>query len=63
MKRNSERLYWMTNKNWYRINTQKDCFELTDEAPDRAKRSFAMWNRPERFTFRDFIRKCKVKFM
>ena len=63
MKRNSERLYWMTNENWYRINTQKGCFELTDEAPERAKRSFAMWNRPERLTVRKFIKQCKVRFM
>ena len=48
MKRNSPRMYWMTNQDWYRINYVKDCFELTDKAPARARRSFAMWNRPER---------------
>lgn len=48
MKRNSPRMYWMTNQDWYRINYVKDCFELTDKAPARARRSFAIWNRPER---------------
>lgn len=48
MRRNSPRMYWMTNPDWYRCNYGKDCFELTDEVPARARRSFAMWNRPER---------------
>lgn len=59
MKRNSERVYWMTNKSWYTINQTKDCFELTDEAPPRARRSFAMWSRPKKMTFRRFLRICK----
>ena len=48
MKRNRPRMYWMTNPDRYRCNYEKDCFELTDEAPVKARRSFAMWNRPER---------------
>lgn len=43
MTANTEPLYWRTNKEWYRINTEKDCFELTDKAPERAKRSFEMY--------------------
>ena len=44
MRSNSERTYWMTNDDWYRINKEKDCFELTDAAPERARKSFALWN-------------------
>lgn len=63
MKRNSERLYWMTNNDWYRINKQKDCFELTEVAPERAKRSFAMWNRPDKPSFFGFLRRCKMRLL
>jgi len=38
-----EPMYWKTNKSWYRINYEKDCFELTDEAPERARKSFEMY--------------------
>lgn len=38
-----EAMFWMENKAWYRINEEKDCFELTEEAPERAVRSFEMW--------------------
>ncbi len=64
MKRNSERVYWMTNKDWYTVNRVKDCFELTDAAPPRARRSFAMWSRPKKMTFRRLLRICKtyIKF-
>lgn len=39
-----ETLYWKTNKEWYRVNKEKDCYELTDKAPKRAKESFALYN-------------------
>lgn len=61
MKKHSERVYWMTNKDWYTINHEKDCFELTDAAPPRARRSFAMWNRPERLTIKKVLRKCRAR--
>lgn len=35
--------YWHSNKKWYRINEKKDCFELTDKAPKRAKESFELY--------------------
>lgn len=38
-----ESLYWRKNKDWYRINKEKDCFELTDEAPERAVKSFKLY--------------------
>ena len=41
-----ERTYWMTNKEWYRMNLEKDCFELTDKAPEEAIKSFKLWNTP-----------------
>lgn len=43
MNANKEPMYWRTNKEWYRINKEKDCFELTDKAPKRAKESFEMY--------------------
>lgn len=42
MKKHNERTYWMSNNEWYRINYEKGCFELTDAAPERAKKSFEM---------------------
>lgn len=38
-----EFMYWRTNKEWYRINSEKDCFELTDKASERARRSFELY--------------------
>ena len=43
MTANKEPMYWRTNKEWYRINKEKDCFELTDKVPKRAKESFEMY--------------------
>ncbi len=43
MKSWSEAMYWMTNKKWYRVNEEKDCFELTKYAPPRAIESFRLW--------------------
>ena len=40
---NTERVFWLTNPSWYRINEEKDCFEMTDEAPAKAKLSFELW--------------------
>ena len=43
MTANKESSYWASNPAWYRINKEKDSFELTDEAPERARISFEMW--------------------
>ncbi len=43
MTANKEALYWKTNKDWYRINSEKGCYELTDKAPERAKKSFELF--------------------
>ena len=44
-----EMFYWWTNEDWYRINREKDCFELTEQAPERAIRSFDMYCHPEKY--------------
>lgn len=38
-----EAVYWAKNKEWYRINREKDCYELTDKAPERAVKSFELY--------------------
>lgn len=38
MTTNMESLFWKTNKEWYRVNKEKDCYELTEKAPERAKK-------------------------
>lgn len=45
MNANTEIMYWSTNKEWYKINREKDCFELTDKAPQRAIDSFEMYKK------------------
>ncbi len=43
MDTNFESIYWLTNKDWYKINEEKDCFEILDSAPAKAKLSFKIW--------------------
>ena len=43
MTANKELIYWRTNSDWYRFNHEKDCFELTDKATERAKKSFELY--------------------
>ncbi len=38
-----ESMYWMSDEEWYRINEETGCFELTDEAPERAVESFELY--------------------
>lgn len=45
----SESTYWASNPEWYRINKEKDEFELTDKATERAKVSFDMWKNPKKY--------------
>mgnify|MGYP004603426135 FL=1 len=42
---NREAVYWASNKEWYRINLEKDCFELTDKAIERARNSFELYQK------------------
>ena len=43
MKAYDEAMYWMRNEEWFTINHEKDCFELTDAAPQRAVESFKLY--------------------
>ena len=43
MKAYDESMYWMRNDDWFRINRERDCFELTDAAPQRAIESFRLY--------------------
>ena len=42
---NSEGMYWHKNKAWYYIDREKDCFVLTDAAPERARKSFELYKK------------------
>lgn len=44
MSMSNESTFWLTNKAWYRINEEKDCFEILDSAPAKAKLSFEVWS-------------------
>lgn len=44
MTANKERLFWMSNPEWYKLNYEQDCYELTDKAPEEAIKSFELWN-------------------
>lgn len=59
MTRNSTRTYWMDNKDWYRIVDGN--FQLTPNAPLRAKRSFSEWNKPKKMTLKRLVRNIRVK--
>ena len=43
MKSWSEAMYWKTDRSWYVVNHEKDCFELTKLAPPRAIDSFKLY--------------------
>jgi hypothetical protein len=42
-----EFMYWRSNKEWYRIN-ENGCFELTDKATDRAKKSYELYKQVQK---------------
>lgn len=41
-----ESTYWETNPEWYRFNKQDNNYELTDKAPERARKSFELFMMP-----------------
>ena len=43
MKAYDEAMFWMRNDEWFTVNHEKDCFELTDAAPPRAVESFKLY--------------------
>ena len=45
MKVNKEILFWRTNKEWYHINEELDRFEINEDAPEEAKKSFYKWKK------------------
>ena len=38
--RNRDTVYWTKNKEWFTLDKEHQRFELTDKAPDEARRSF-----------------------
>lgn len=48
MTASKEAMFWASNPEWFRINTETDQFELTDAAPERARVSFDMWKNPKK---------------
>ena len=38
-------MYWHTNPAWYRVNKELDRFELTEAAPEKARRSFEVYKK------------------
>ncbi len=45
MTKNPMLFYWQSNPAWYRVN-EKGKFELTEEAPEKAKESFKLFCTP-----------------
>jgi len=45
MTTNMESMYWKTNKEWYYFDDEADDFKLTEKAPERAIKSYALYNR------------------
>lgn len=43
MTANREVLYWRQDKNWYTFDSKTSTFSIRDDAPQRAKDSFALW--------------------
>lgn len=39
-----ESTYWLSNKEWYKIDRKNDQFVILDSAPTRAKLSFEIWS-------------------
>lgn len=59
MTRNSTRVYWMTNKSWYKLVDGE--FQLTPEAPAQARRSFAEWKTPRKIPMRVRLKYIRTK--
>lgn len=36
---------WMSNKEWYYIDEERDRYVLTNKAPEEARRSFELWKK------------------
>lgn len=62
MSMSSESTFWLTDKTWYRINDEKDCFEILDSAPAKAKISFEIWSGKRRSS-RSFVSRLRNLFI
>lgn len=43
MKAYDESMYWLENNSWVKVDNERDCLELTSEAPPRAVASFRLY--------------------
>lgn len=41
--RDSEVMYWIKNKDWFTFDDENDTFQIREDAPEKAKKSFEMW--------------------
>ena len=49
-----ELFYWQSNPDWYRVNSDGK-YELTEKAPERARKSFEEASKPRREKKNPFI--------
>lgn len=45
MTADKEFMFWHSNKEWYTIDKVKDCYVLTEKAPERAVKSFELYKK------------------
>ena len=48
MTMNKEIFYWQSDKSWYRFDEEQKIIVLTDEAPERARKSFELMKEKSR---------------
>lgn len=50
-----EAMYWHSNKEWYDIDKENDCYVLTDKAPKRAVASFELYKEINWFNYKQTV--------
>lgn len=55
----TEKTFWLKNPAWYRVNEEKDCFEILDTAPVKAKISFEVWSGKRKSKAKGFFSKLR----
>lgn len=53
MKANKEIRYWKSNTDWYVLDADMDCYHLTDQAPERARASFKLFQKAWSSMYKD----------
>ncbi len=49
MTKNTELMYWFSNEEWYEEDpTGNHLFRVKDDAPERAKESFKLWEQHQK---------------